>query len=195
MTETDTSGGRTADGAAGGLRLWPLYPTGRHRRPRPRGLVPTVAGLVLAVGALSLVPPEGGTGPGAPRTVQAGPGTAAPDAPHAWPGPDPSVTRSARATRATAASPETAPPTGGKVTESGPASPRAADPGGTPGTAPAPGTPQPSTPPAPRPSPTATPPRTPPAPPPPSTTPPAEEDDDPGLCVPLLNLCLGGLLG
>ncbi|GGZ93904.1 hypothetical protein ACFOOM_29485 [Streptomyces echinoruber] len=54
-----------AEGAAGGIRPWPLRVHGRHRRPRSRRLLlPVAAGLAMAAGALSLVRlvPEPGTG-------------------------------------------------------------------------------------------------------------------------------------
>ncbi|MEV7740022.1 hypothetical protein AB0O75_49795 [Streptomyces sp. NPDC088921] len=74
MTTTVTTTGPTADG---GTRLF--GPRGRHRKPRPRKIVLAAGGLALAAGALSLVrlvPDAGVGGFGATETdPQAAPGT------------------------------------------------------------------------------------------------------------------------
>lgn len=180
-------------------------PRGRHRRRPPRKAALVAGGLVLAAGALSLVRLAPETGVPGLGTAEAEPqhrpgeehatgrSTAVPTAPVPKANPSatdvmgtvsPLPTPSATAAPSTVAAPESehvSTPTGAS------AAPRASTaPVGTPSrsvqvprpsagttTTPAPPPPQPS-----QPSPTPTP------------TPPTDEPDDPGLCVPLLNLCL-----
>lgn len=166
---------------------------GRHRRPRPRKLLFAVSGLALAAGALSLVRM-------APDSGSAGLGTTEAD-----PGQDPATDtdRSSKAVAAVEAIPRVSPSAtyamGGAHTEpttrstlvppeeAAPSANQAATWGATtiPVTpnAPAPTTTQqPPTTTAPAPRPTPTPGRT--------TPPPAPQPDEPGLCVPVVGLCV-----
>ncbi|MFC9908868.1 hypothetical protein [Streptomyces sp. NPDC059862] len=170
---------------------------GRHRRPRPRKVLFAVGGLALAAGALSLVRMTSESGGDDLGTAQAAPGR------------DP-VTGSDRATTASAtvadvpdAGPSAGVPLGGAdatpSTGTGPAPLLSATTSPTPpATSPAasatssapsaPGTTEPPRPPAPttsapQPTPTPT----------PSSPSPAPQPDQPGLCVPVIGLCVDTL--
>ncbi|MFF5977602.1 hypothetical protein ACFY78_01990 [Streptomyces olindensis] len=181
---------------------------GRHRKPRPRKVLLAAGGLALAAGALSLVRLTSGPSTDSIGTVEAEPrpdpvptGTdeapdiaasfpaapeASPSSPTALGGLTPSpATRGPAASRAPAAT-----TTDARGTDK---APRAAAPGATavPGL---PDTPAPAPPPAdvPRPAPTPAPSRTAPA---PAPAPAPEPDDpkkpqDPGLCVPVIGVCV-----
>ncbi|MFE7166799.1 hypothetical protein [Streptomyces sp. NPDC057616] len=177
---------------------------GRHRRPRPRKVLFAVGGLALAAGALSLVrmAPESGVG---------GLGTAEAD-PRQDPGPG--TARSGNATTAVEAVPRvsgsaasvlggvsTTPTAGASVlplpaTTTSPADPAAAPTGGTTTMPEAPNgptatvRPPSTTAPAPRPTPTAG--GTTPA---PAPQPSHPHGHGPGLCVPVVGLCVGTLTG
>ncbi|MEU0730134.1 hypothetical protein [Streptomyces sp. NPDC006140] len=175
---------------------------GRHRKPRPRKVLLAAGGLALAAGALSLVRLVSGPGTDSVGTVEAEPrpdpvptGTdetadtaasfpaapeAGPSSPAALGGLTPSP-----ATRGPAASRTPATTTDARRTDG---TPRAAAPSATP---------LPDTPNAPAPAPTADTPRPTPTPAPSRTAPaPAPEPDgpkqpqDPGLCVPVIGLCV-----
>ncbi|MET8788415.1 MULTISPECIES: hypothetical protein [unclassified Streptomyces] len=193
-TATTTEATTTHD-EAGRFRL---RPAGRHRKPSRRRVVLAVGGFALAAGALSLVrlAPEsvtggGGTAEAEPRiaatdtaaTVETGPAT---DGGH------PSGTTRAETT--TAVSSATA--MGATSTSAGPSAQQSS--AAARGTDPATGIPE--APSAPTPSRTAWPPTdtTPAAPGPiPSATAttqvPVPEQDPPGLCVPIVGLCVRGL--
>ncbi|MGW3123062.1 hypothetical protein ACWDBW_39125 [Streptomyces sp. NPDC001107] len=167
---------------------------GRHRRPRPRKLLFAVSGLALAAGALSLVRM-------APDTGSAGLGTTEAD-----PRQDPATDTDQSSTTVAAA--ETAPRVSPSATyamgnasttptapsslvplQTAPPSPSVAPAPGTTTIPVTPGTPAPTTtqhPPATQaPAPRPTPDRT--------TPPPAPqpgETDEPGLCVPVIGLCV-----
>ncbi|MFE7901948.1 hypothetical protein ACFU3E_31500 [Streptomyces sp. NPDC057424] len=182
---------------------------GRHRKPRPRKVLLTAGGLALAAGALSLLRLTSGPGTDA-GTVEAGPrpdpvtsapddaaGTVAtfPDAPDASPssptalgGPTPSpVTKGARPSpSATTRTPVTS-------TSAGPASTAIPDTPNSPAPAPAPAASRGRDAPRPAPAPTAPPSRTAPAP--ASTPEEPEEPHDPGLCVPVIGLCVDSPAG
>ncbi|WP_234341256.1 hypothetical protein [Streptomyces sp. NRRL S-646] len=168
---------------------------GRHRRPRPRKVLFAVGGLALAAGALSLVrmAPDSGT---------SGVGTAEADA-RQDPRTDTVADASDHAVAAVAAAPRVSPSSasamGGASTTPTPlTSPvplhtATTSPGlpttlGTTTTPVTPNSPAPTTthpPPAtqaPAPRPTPTPART--------TPPPAPQPDEPGLCVPVVGLCV-----
>ncbi|MGW1163135.1 hypothetical protein ACWD48_34080 [Streptomyces sp. NPDC002519] len=195
---TDTAAGETTTAAPGPPGpLW-FRPAGRHRRPRRRRAALAIGGFALAAGALSLVrlAPEAVTGAGG--TAEAEPridatGTATTDgavqrggAEHPWTA---TALRTASASPAATAAghpsappsssttPATDPPTGIPQT---PWTPTASAPPGS-SAAPAPT--------APRPAPSTTAPAPPPA---PTPTP-----NPPGLCVPIVGLCVNGppLLG
>ncbi|MGV9566536.1 hypothetical protein [Streptomyces sp. NPDC003480] len=189
---TDTATGETttttAPGTPGPLRC---RPAGRHRRPRPRRVALAIGGFALAAGALSLVrlAPEAVTGGGG--TAEAEPRIGATDtaatvetvprrsADH------PSTTTALRSADASpaataAASPSTRPSSPAAATDppSGiPEAPWTPTASRTPGSSAAPA------PPAPRPAPSTTAPAQTPAP-----TPNA-----PGVCLPIVALCVNGL--
>ncbi|MFF9275335.1 hypothetical protein [Streptomyces griseosporeus] len=179
-------------------------PRGRHRRRRPRTAVLVAGGLVLAAGALSLVrlaPETGvpglGTAEAEPRhrtgeEHATGRSTAVPTAP--VPKASPSATDVMGAagplpppSAATATASSRGPATGPVSTPAG-----ASEAPGSASTAPT-STPSRSAPaPRPSPDPTTAPAPRPPQPPQPTPTPTPQPDepDDPGLCVPILHLCL-----
>ncbi|MET9501117.1 hypothetical protein ABZY42_05170 [Streptomyces sp. NPDC006622] len=197
-SEAERTGNRTGKvpEAAGRAR-------GRHRRPRPRKVLFAAGGFALAVGALSLLRPASDSGV---DTAQAEPrlGPTAdtrPDPDHAT---NPAVTASAAPRPASsAAAPMGGGPTAGSGavpgasptsavrTPSGPYGPRTTSPAeARPDTPAAPPTPR-TTPEPPRPpGPTA-----PPAPG-PTTAPPAPGPTSrPGLCLPVIGLCVDPLPG
>ncbi|MFE2039887.1 hypothetical protein ACFXAZ_02980 [Streptomyces sp. NPDC059477] len=190
-------------------RRLPLLASGRHRRPRPRKALLAVAGLALAFGALSLVPPGTDSVTAGPRAARAEPGT----------GPEHPPAVADRSTHAASTLPGSATPEPGRSATSameglaGTPLPDATDSDAPPADAetppattrgatasvppPSPGaTKQPPTLPRPQPTPptTTSPPNHTTTPPPqPSPEPPTQQD--PGLCIPLIGLCLGGILG
>ncbi len=200
MAVTESSATDTTEGTGAPARLF--GPRGRHRRPRPRKVLLAAGGLALAAGALSLVrlTPESGLG---------GLGT-----PEAEPWLDPSgdsTPTTDRATNAAATVGKAAPqvsPSATTVMGGLSATPTAAPPSLAATTAPAspqdPATTIPEAPnttaPQPRPTPPAT---TPPAQPPaaapsgPPTTPAPQPSpspsDRPGVCVPIIGLCVDPL--
>jgi hypothetical protein len=204
-TAPAATGVETVPPALPGPRLFGARVRGRHRRPRPRKVLFAVGGLALAAGALSVVRMVPGPGSGVPGTAGAEPRedvgggvsdgatNAAGTLPAAL-GVSPSATSVMGGVSAT--------PTAGPSLASGPATsaatpaPEASATPGTPDppdmtTIPeAPNTPAPSTA-APRP------PATTPAAPHPgrSTSPssPAPQPGEPGLCVPVVGLCVGPL--
>ncbi|MEV7786364.1 hypothetical protein AB0O72_13295 [Streptomyces sp. NPDC088106] len=167
---------------------------GRHRKPRLRKALLAASGLALAAGAVTLVrlasAPDGGTG----VEVEAAPRPTAPPAQAVPPSGTPPAT--APAPKGAPSSPEIL---GGQkatpLTPPGPPSrPRAPIPATAPETADTPTpTPPPSHAPA-APPPVheerEPPPHRPDRPDSPAPTPPPEAD--PGLCIPLIGLCLGG---
>ncbi|MGW5064353.1 hypothetical protein ACWEQ2_45050 [Streptomyces sp. NPDC004096] len=194
-TATTTEATTTTHDEAGRFRL---RPAGRHRKPSRRRVVLAVGGFALAAGALSLVrlAPESvtggaGTAEAEPRiaatdtaaTVETGPAT---DGGH------PSGTTRAETTTAVSS----ATVMGATSTSAGPSAQQSS--AAARGTDPATGIPE--APSAPTPSRTAWPPTdtTPAAPgPTPSATAttqvPVPEQDPPGLCVPIVGLCVRGL--
>ncbi|MEU9174601.1 hypothetical protein AB0D34_43750 [Streptomyces sp. NPDC048420] len=207
MTTMTTTAGPAEDG---GTRLF--GPRGRHRKPRPRKVLLAAGGLALAAGALSLVrlAPDAGLG---------GYGATEPD-PQAAPGTDSDLgiaTGTDRATNAAATVGSIPQPSPSSTTAMGGISATATP---APGTSPAPTgsatavplpfaaapTTIPQAPntqaPAPAPTPTTTPrsPTTTAAPQPSRTTPPAAPaptpqpthttEPAPGLCVPIIGLCV-----
>ncbi|MGW5614581.1 hypothetical protein [Streptomyces sp. NPDC003877] len=180
---------------------------GRHRKPRPRKVLLAAGGLVLAVGALSLVRLSAGTGPDGTGTIEAEPpphpvvsdtdgtpGTAAArQGVRAGPGVSPSSTTALGSVTPSAA-PRSALPTP-SAPGTGPG--RAPDPPGghRPGITTPPGRAGlPAPPPradAPRPAPATPPDRSAPAPAPrPDAPDTPEQPQDPGLCVPVIGLCV-----
>ncbi|MEV7077493.1 hypothetical protein AB0N88_02895 [Streptomyces sp. NPDC093516] len=192
----------------------PLTPRarGRHRKPRPRKVLLAAGGLALAAGALSLVRLTGGTGPeGGVGTVEAGPrpdpvvsgtdgtpGTAAapPDTPEAGPSsptalggltPSPVIRGAGRSPSA---------PAGAPAPGRSPGTPTSGEPGTPPGhgTAKPPAQPPRDDPARPAPTAPAPPSRTAPAPAPGPAEPEQprtpREPADPGLCVPVIGLCV-----
>ena len=181
---------------------------GRHRRPRPRKVLFAVGGLALAAGALSLVRM-------APESEVGGLGTAEAD-PRQDPGPG--TARSGNATTTVEAVPRvsgsaasvlggvsTTPTAGARglplpATTTSPADPAPAPTGGTTTIPEAPNAPTATTTVRP-PGTTAPAPRPPPAPTAGGTTPaPAPQPSHPhghgpGLCVPVVGLCVGTLTG
>ncbi|MGW7264080.1 hypothetical protein [Streptomyces sp. NPDC054842] len=183
------------------LAPWTRPVRGRHRRPRPRRTLVAVGGLALAAGALSLVrltpdPLGGGAGRveagphgtgaasdpagNAAATVEPTPttGTAAPSASTVMGGAGATPTSGATAvpTSATGTPPPSRPvdPAAGRTgIPEGPADPVTSAP-------PAPSRP-PATSAAPRPAPSR------------STRAPDPGPDDPGLCVPVIGLCVDPL--
>ncbi|MFE9098707.1 hypothetical protein [Streptomyces sp. NPDC007264] len=189
-TDTATDGTTTpAHSARGPLRLRPV---GRHRRPRPRRLVLAVGGLALASGALGLVhlasPPVtggGGTAEAEPR-IDASAGSAAPVPGRAVPS---AGERGDSAGRAAGGAPRAATATVRPLAQPSSAAPRTAD--TATGIPDAPSSPTATRIPG---SPTATtPPAGSPAPSPSTSTAPAPDQDPPGLCVPIVGLCVSGL--
>ncbi|WP_406442759.1 hypothetical protein OHB14_27790 [Streptomyces sp. NBC_01613] len=166
---------------------------GRHRRPRPRRVLYAAGGLALAAGVLSLVrmTPESGVG---------GVGTAEAD-PRQDPGAG--TDRSSNAVATVEAVPRVSPsatsvmggasatPTAPSTLVPLPTTTTAASPTAVATTIPeAPNSPAPTLPPAttaPAPRPTPAPGR--------STPPPTPRPDEPGLCVPVIGLCVGPLGG
>ncbi|MFJ9901293.1 hypothetical protein ACIRVK_00045 [Streptomyces sp. NPDC101152] len=171
---------------------------GRHRRPRPRKVLFAVGGLALAAGALSLVrlSPDtgvggGGTAEAEPRLDPGGTGEAATNTAAtvaAVPDTGPSATSPMGGAGATL----TASPASVPRTTAGPSSqPPSATPTAPPGTTTLPDTPVPT-------APAATPPPAPrPTPAPDHTTPPptTPQPAPPGLCVPIIGLCVTGSVG
>ncbi|MFJ5261240.1 hypothetical protein ACIQAC_12345 [Streptomyces sp. NPDC088387] len=206
MSRTKTGQGSQSDTRIGTLRLWAR---GRHRRPRPRGLLLAAVVLTLAAGTLSLaalIPGGGGSGF---RTTDAGPYPGYPDRPVTH-------TRTDAATDASTNAAIPVPPDAADITPNaghsattppgtpvpGPSTavPPHGDPDGpsaaTPprrGTTPAPTPPRETAPPPSQPRPTTSAPV--PTPTPSRTTPPPAPEDPPRLCVPIIGLCVGGLLG
>ncbi|MFI9548432.1 hypothetical protein ACIHAR_31720 [Streptomyces sp. NPDC052016] len=174
---------------------------GRHRRPRPRKVLFAAGGLALAAGALSLIRLTPDAGVGGVDTAEAGPrleptahstdvtNTAAaslpthpeatPTAPAAMGGTDASPTPPAGSVIPT----PTAFPTSAVRTPSGPYTPRTPDARPTPAPTASQGaaapTPTPTRPSAPAPG--------------PSTASPAPGPEIPGLCVPVIGLCVDPL--
>lgn len=173
-------------------------PRGRHRKPRHRRALLAAGALTLTAGAATLIhlstpdaPPRDTRAATLPSPERSGAattpgeadppgGTTPPQAPR--PNPNPTSPKAQGGKAQEPLTQQSAPP----QTPSAPASTRTVTP-----------------PPAPETSPTSElPPQQPPTPPPPATTPPPpppppgdeskEEDDDRGLCLPLLNICLGG---
>ncbi|MEU1181532.1 hypothetical protein ABZ464_28600 [Streptomyces sp. NPDC005820] len=177
-------------------RLW-AAPRGRHRRPRPRKVLFAAGGLALAAGVLSLVRmssgPSGVTGIG---TAEAEP------RPDPVTGADTATDHAANAGATVAATP---PPPSAMGAASAEPAPEVSLVPGTPGAptsvALTPGasyTPAPSHPPAPAPTRTAAPRPTPTPPPPPApapalTPPQPEQTRQPGVCVPVVGLCVDPL--
>ncbi len=178
---------------------------GRHRKPRPRKILLAAGGLALTAGALGLVrlasapggedigveaAPRPSTSTGPARTVTDG----TPDTSTPTPVADPSSPTPLGGQNSTPLTPDTpAPsaPTRSPAT-SAPAVPSASTaPSTVPPPKPTTRAPGPVTPPPPAPHRTRTPPPAPPDPPPnrPSEPTPAPH---PGLCVPVIGLCIGG---
>jgi hypothetical protein len=201
MTRTDTPVKRNEPGeayepydpAASGTRGF--APRGRHRKPRPRKVLLAAGGLALAAGVLSLVRLSSGPGPGDLGTVEAGPR------------PDPAAGTERATTTAATVAPEVSPSAPAALGSLSPTPTTA-------GTRPAPApyatttvrTPAPAAPDAttvpdtrttPPPAPTATTgdaPRPAQTPPPSRTTPaPTPKPDEPGLCVPVVGVCVDPL--
>lgn len=197
-TPQATTAGRTPQGTAATTNHPDTAaPTGRgrHRRPRPRKALLTAGGLALAAGVLSLVrlaSPDSGNG--SAGVTAAGPSPdAAVDSEHeqatntSATAPAPLGRPSAFPTHGTthtipvpsssnaAAQPYAPPPPSGKATTV----PDAPDASTTPGSTS-------------RPAPPQGPPTTSPTPPPNPGTP-TPQPDDPGLCLPVIDLCLGPL--
>ncbi|MEU6093832.1 hypothetical protein [Streptomyces sp. NPDC047079] len=192
---TDTATGETTPTEPGPTGpLW-CRPAGRHRKPRPRRAALAVGGFALAAGALSLVhlAPEtvtggGGTAEAEPRidatdtaaTVGTAPRGSA-DHPSTTtvirvPGASPAATAATRpsaqpSSSAGRAAGATNPPTGIPEAPSTPTAPRP------------PGSPAAPSPTAPRPAPSTSAPA-------PTPTP---IPSTPGLCVPIVGLCVNGL--
>lgn len=187
----------------------PLRVRGRHRKPRPRKVLLAAGGLALAAGALSLLRLTSGPGADA-GTVEAGPRpdpvtTATDDAtqtaatfpavPDASPSsptalgtlPPSPVTKGARP------SPSTTTGTPATVTAAGPMSTTIPDTPNAPAPAPAPTASGSGDAPRPAPTPPAPPSRTPPAPAPRPEEP--KKPHDPGLCVPVIGLCVDSPVG
>lgn len=197
----------TPTGTGLGTRPRPLgAPRGRHRRPRPRKVLFAAGGLALAAGVLSLVRLAPDPGIGGPGTAEAGPhpeGTGTTAGPErtanaaatvaAVPKVSPSATTALGGPGTTPVPGASATPTATtrsttSTTDPAPAHP--ADPTTlpqTPNTPAAPATPRPSTAtsaaPAPTPSRTSTP-----APQQPAPAP--AETSQPGLCVPIIGVCV-----
>ncbi|MFV0133984.1 hypothetical protein ACLGIH_12210 [Streptomyces sp. HMX87] len=194
----------------------PRGPRGRHRRPRPRKVLVAVGALTLAAGALSLVRPAPDADPGGFDAAEAGPraggGLAAERTatatagPPTVPGPSATSVMGALSTPAATGSvlvpaPAPAPtsatgtwrptvPSARRPATSVPDAPNSPDRPRPPGTRPAPGqNPPPAATPTPRPPENERP-----APPsrgtPPSTPDRTPEPDRPGLCVPVIGLCV-----
>ncbi|GGT30843.1 hypothetical protein GCM10010243_04160 [Streptomyces matensis] len=175
-------------------------PRGRHRKPRHRRALQAAGALTLTAGAATLIHLSTPDAP--PRDTRAA----------ALPSPEESGAPTAPSENAEAAGPSRAPtPRQTPRPDPRPTSPKAQ--GGkarepltqqpTPPRTPSESTRTMTPPPAPRTSHTSEPPpEHRPTPPPPATTPPPQppppgdeakdEDDDRGLCLPLLNICLGG---
>ncbi|WP_254402350.1 hypothetical protein [Streptomyces sp. AC555_RSS877] len=218
MTTTDTPAKRERDSAEGaeavppesygiGTRLW--SPRGRHRRPRPRKVLLAAGGLALAAGALNLLRLTPDAGVDGLATTEAEPRVdqeaGADRATHAAatvaavvPGASPSATTvmggpSALPTPGASLAPTTA---AGSSRPTSTTTPQAPNPAVTavPSTAPRPST---SGGRLPQPAPTPTPSRatTPPAPQPEQPEQPGRPDrtDGPGLCVPVIAVCVDPL--
>ncbi|MDH6217304.1 hypothetical protein [Streptomyces pseudovenezuelae] len=196
MTDTQV---RADEATGGGTRLFGSG--GRHRRPRPRKVLFAAGGIALAAGVLSLVRLAPESGVGGIGTAEAEPGL--------HPGDRADRPKNAAATLAASPIPSATSVMGGESATptvvpvpTATTSPTAAPgvgaapgpttipeaPNATPTTAPrAPAT----TAPAPQPTPTAT---QPPAPAPTHTTAPQpapHPTTDPGLCVPIVGVCVG----
>lgn len=187
---TDTAIGEstTAERGASGP-VW-CRPAGRHRKPRPRRVVLAVGGFALAAGALSLVrlAPDsvtggGGTAEAEPRIDTSDTAATVGSVPQAR-----TVSRSTTAAGTEASTSPSAPHTVSPSAYPSPSPSLATDPATgipeAPWSPTASATPEPPTPTAPRP--------TPPPPTRPATHTPAPEPDPPGLCVPLVGLCVNG---
>ncbi|MEG8276850.1 hypothetical protein [Streptomyces sp. AHA2] len=195
---------------------------GRHRKPRPRKVLLAAGGLALAAGALSLLRLSGPAPDGPGGTHEAGPlpgpvttgtdgtGNAAatrPAAPEAGPSsptalggltpspltkgasPAEAAATAADGPRGTTGAPEpaTTAPGSGSAPTPVPDEPNARDTPRAPAPTASAGAPDPA------PAPPAPPSRTTPAPPPPRGEP--EKPRDPGLCVPIIGLCVDTPLG
>ncbi|MFJ5996574.1 hypothetical protein [Streptomyces sp. NPDC092370] len=179
---------------------------GRHRKPRPRKVLLAVGGLALATGALSLL--RLASGPDA----DAGPVTAGPRPDPVSTAPDDTTHTAAAFPAAPEASPSSPTPLGDlppSPATGGPQQPPSTTAGtsaGAPATGPAPTTipDTPNTPdpaptasqgdaPRPAPAPSARPSRTAPTPAPRPEAP--AKPQDPGLCVPVIGLCVDSPLG
>lgn len=203
MTEPSTAARPTGDTTDTGPRLF--GPRGRHRRPRPRKVLLAAGGLALAAGALSLVRMAPDTGVGGLGTAEAedreNPGTSTDTTDRATnaaatvgtiPKVSPSATSvmgrtsttpSAGVSLAPTPSATAAQQTPTAITTTIPEAPNTLAPTGTPH--------PPTTSTAPQPAPT--PGRTTPPPAPQPSHPDQPAPNDPGLCVPVIGLCVNGL--
>ncbi|MFD1663263.1 hypothetical protein ACFSL4_35155 [Streptomyces caeni] len=192
---TDTATAGTTTTPHGARRPLRLRPAGRHRKPRPRRLVLAVGGFALVSGALGLVhlaspPVTGGSG-----TAEAEPrigATTGSTAPASVPAVPSAGARGHSAVPGTAAGggPRAATATVRPLAQPSSAAPRTSD--AATGIPDAPSDPTASR--IPR-SPTATaPPAGSPAPSSSTTTVPAPDQDPPGLCIPIVGLCVNGLV-
>jgi hypothetical protein len=195
-TTADGTGEATTTVHSASGPLW-VRPTGRHRKPRPRRVVLAVGGFALAAGALSLVrvAPESVTGGGG--TAEAEPRIDASDT-AATVGEAPSEAAVGPSAASVVRGASTVPVPTGTASPSAPPSapqPRATDPAT--GIPEAPSTPTSTsaasrTPRPPETTPAAS--ASTPAPTTPATThAPAPSSNPPGLCVPLVGLCVRGL--
>lgn len=196
-TETTITETETATHGTTGV-LW-FRPGGRHRKPRRRSTVLAVGGLALAAGALSLVRlgPDAATGGGGPAqadppiratdtasTITTEPSRTGADRHSVVPAPG--TTRAATADSAgTSPTSLSARPPGSAPSATDPATgiPEAPS---TPRAPAAPGAPSGTRTVSPEPAPTTTTPGSTP------THAPAPDPAPPGLCVPLIGLCLSG---
>ena len=195
---TTTKAERAAD-TAGTADMAPPLPRGRHRRPRPRKILLAAGGLAVAAGVLSLVrlAPESGVG---------GLGTAeAEPSPEASRGTDQPANAAATISADPAAIPSAIPSATSVMGAASPTPTTASGVVPTPYATTAPPTTAPRTtadtpqPQAPAPHPTTVPTQTSTPPPTPTATPsrtpdsPAPAPSRPGLCVPIIGLCVDGL--
>ncbi|MFD5816766.1 hypothetical protein [Streptomyces sp. NPDC127038] len=207
------AGGRGSAYAPGGDETAPLplrTVRGRHRKPRRRRVLFAVGGLALAAGVLSLtrMTPDAVTGGTAGGNTEADPVATATDndpAGHAAPTvaamPTPTVAGAAPASPAMGGTspaptsdpdgiPAPVPTSATTVPAARSGHPATAAPGTT-GIPTAPVTTAPAARPTPAASPTAEPPRHTPSPAPSASTPPHQQ---PGVCVPIVGICVNGLL-
>ncbi|MER7570635.1 hypothetical protein [Streptomyces sp. NPDC126514] len=207
MTVTQSSAAQTAPDPAAGAPARLFGPRGRHRRPRPRKALLAAGGLALAAGALSLVRLTPDSVPGGLGASEAEPwpypdGDADPATDHATSpaaavGPLPRVSPSATSVLGGPDATATATPAPGRTGRTAPATPPASPPAllDPPTTIPeapttdAPQSPPATTPPAPQPTAPSRPARTPAPQPTPGPT------DRPGVCLPVIGLCVDPLAG